>query len=126
MPTDQTMEQEFEAVPPLENKVSLATKFRPKRRVVLTAAGLALAALVALLVLLFLTFQKPPETMLAPAAPSPTPAAPETNLRPASPYATDAAILKIEADLKNLDQDLQNTDLKEAGLNPPVLDMKVE
>lgn len=120
------MEQEFEAVPPLANKTSWAAKFRPQRRVVLAAAGLALAVLVALLGLLFLTFQKPPETTLAPAAPSPTPAAAETNLRPASPYATDAAILKIEQDLKNLDQDLQNTDLKEAGLNPPVLDMKVE
>ena len=126
MPTDQVMEQEFEALPPAEEKVSFTDKIRPKRKVILTGAGLALTAVIVLLVFLFLTFQKPPEAILPPAAPSPTPAPFETNIRPASPYATDAAILKIEADLKKLDQDLQNTDLKEAGLNPPVLDMKVE
>lgn len=118
MPTDQVMEQEFEAIPPQEEK--------PKRELILAVGGVVIIVTTAILLLLFLTSQKAGEKILPAVVPSPTPAIIEANLHPSSPYATDAAVLKIEEDLKNLDRDLQNTDLKEAGLNPPVLDMKVE
>lgn len=56
-------------------------------------------------------------------SPSPTPTGEEI-ITP-SAYATDSAILAIEEDLKTLERDLLETDLSEAGLNPPVLDMEV-
>lgn len=43
-----------------------------------------------------------------------------------SPYATDEAILSLEKDIQNLDQELQNTDLKERQLLPPPLDMEIK
>lgn len=43
-----------------------------------------------------------------------------------SPYADDLIILKIEQDIKKIDKELQETDLKEASLNPPLLDMDIE
>lgn len=118
MPTDQIMEQEFEAVPPKEEK--------PKRKLVFAVGGVVIIVTMTILLILFLTSRKPGEKIFAPIIPSPTPTVVEALIRPASPYATDAAVLKIEEDLKNLDQELQTTDLKEAGLNPPVLDMEVK
>ena len=43
-----------------------------------------------------------------------------------SPYANDLIILKIEQDIKKIDKELQETDLKEASLNPPLLDMDIK
>lgn len=42
-----------------------------------------------------------------------------------SAYATDGAILKIEGDLRELEQKLQAEDLKENELRPPILDFEV-
>lgn len=118
MPIDQIMEPEF--------KESLIDKIRPKRKIILAVGGLVFVAIAAFLLVLFLTSQKSGEKIFLQVVPSPVPSVTEKPLRPSSPYATDAAILKIEEDLKSLDQELQTTDLKESGLNPPVLDMKVE
>lgn len=118
MPTDQIMEQEFEAIPPKEEK--------PKRKLILVVGGVVIIVTITILLLLFLTSRKPGEKIFLPVVPSPTPTIIETPVHPSSPYATDAAVLKIEEDLKSLDQELQGTDLKEAGLNPPVLDMEVK
>ncbi len=43
-----------------------------------------------------------------------------------SPYAHDPIILKIEEEIKEIDKKLQETDLKEASLNPPLLEMDIE
>lgn len=118
MPTDQTMEQEFEAIPPKEEK--------PTRKIILAIGGLVIAVTVTISLLLFLVSRKPGERTLLPIIPSPTPIVTKAITRLASPYATDSAILKIEEDIKNLEGELQTTDLKEAGLNPPVLDMEVK
>ena len=40
-------------------------------------------------------------------------------------YASDSAVLKIEGSLTELETDLLETDLSEAGLNPPLLDWEV-
>lgn len=121
MPTDQIMEPELEAVPAIPSQEEKA-----KRQIILAGAAVVLIVTIVLLLLLFLTSSKPGEQIFLPVVPSPTPIASETNIRPSSPYATDSAILKIEEDLKNLDQELQRTDLKEAGLNPPILDLEVK
>jgi len=57
---------------------------------------------------------------------TPTPTISEDALTSPSAYATDSAILKIGAELNLIEEKLNATDLKEAGLNPPVLDMEIE
>jgi len=57
-------------------------------------------------------------------APMPTPTL--IPILPSSPYATDSAILSIEENIKRREFDLLNTDLKDASLNPPSLDMDVK
>ena len=57
--------------------------------------------------------------------PSPSPT-PSEEISAPSAYATDSAVLAIEEDLETLEKDLLETNLYETGLNPPVLDMKVE
>ena len=56
---------------------------------------------------------------------TPTPEFKEEITSP-SPYATDSAILKSEEEIKALDEKIQKTDIKESGLNPPVLEWKIE
>lgn len=60
-----------------------------------------------------------------PTFPSPSPSPFEEEITNPSAYATDSAVLDIENKLKEIDQDLDKVDLKETGLNPPVLDMEV-
>jgi hypothetical protein len=43
----------------------------------------------------------------------------EEEIRNPSRYATDAGVLKIEEDVKKLDKDLINTNLKDASIWPP-------
>lgn len=57
--------------------------------------------------------------------PSPSPSPYEEEITNPSIYATDSAVLEIGERLKEINQDLDQTDLKETGLNPPVLDMEV-
>lgn len=62
-------------------------------------------------------------------APSPGKPTPSQELEKAaspSAYATDSEILKIKANLKEIEKELGETKLYEAGLLPPVLDMEVE
>lgn len=64
-----------------------------------------------------------PEVKTEQPAPAPTATPlPEPLL---SPYATDAAILKIEADLKILEKEIEAVDLEESRLLPPSLDLQV-
>lgn len=56
---------------------------------------------------------------------SPT-VSPPQEVKPTHPvYATDSVILDIEEDVRALDSDLISTDLEEANLNPPLLDLKI-
>jgi cytoskeletal protein RodZ len=56
---------------------------------------------------------------------SPVPTKPEEIASP-SAYATASAVLKIEQDLKEVEELLKTTKFKEPSLLPPSLDMKVE
>ena len=58
--------------------------------------------------------------------PTPTLSIEEELLASPSAYADDETILKIEEDLKNLENDLNNVDLNENSLLPPNLDLQVE
>lgn len=65
-----------------------------------------------------------PETKTELAAPTPMPLVLQE--ASTSAYATDSAILKIETELQELKAQLETTDLDEASLQPPVLDLQVE
>ncbi len=58
----------------------------------------------------------PPEALI-----TPTP----TLTFPASRWATDAGVLTIETDLKAVENDLDNVDLQEIKLQPPILDLEI-
>lgn len=140
MPTEKIADQTFEEIPvaeePVEEKYFTFGKFKInfaplvccsaiKQKMVWSVGG-GLAGLLIVLLILASLLKKPSVSpkQAQPATPTPTPF--EEEITSPSIYATDSAILKIEADLKTIDQDLQSTDLKEVGLNPPVLDMEVK
>jgi len=63
---------------------------------------------------------------IAPPSGEPTPSQEVEEVASPSAYATDSGLLKIKADLKEIQKELDETELYEAGLLPPVLDMEVE
>ena len=123
MPTEKMADQIFEEIPIMGKKFSLKEKYL-QHKVPFIATG-ALLFLLLLLITLSVFLPKSTPPVLPPASPTPTPTPLEEKITSPSAYATDSAVLKIESDLKTLDQNLQATDLKEAALNPPVLDMEV-
>jgi hypothetical protein len=130
VPTEKIADQTFEEIPvveekPVEEKYFVFGKFRLKQKMVWFGGGGLIAFLILLLILVNL-LKKPSISPKPPSLLTPTPTPFEEEITSPSAYATDSAVLKIEAELKNIDQDLQSTDLKEAGLNPPVLDMEVK
>jgi hypothetical protein len=131
VPIKEIADQNFEEIPTQEEKPIGEVEYwqlgriRVKKPIGLATAILLFLLLLLLLVLLVLS-QKPPKPVSLPIPPTPTPTPFEEKIASPSAYATDSAILKIEQDLKTLDQDLQLTDLKETSLNPPALDWEVE
>lgn len=129
MPTNKIADQTFEEIPvaeePVEEKYFNFGKFKLKQKIIWLLGG-GLVILVIVLSILINLFKKPAVSPKPPSLPVSTPTPFEEKITSPSIYATDSAILKIEAELKTIDQNLQSTDLKEAGLNPPVLDMEVK
>ncbi|MDO8551121.1 MAG: hypothetical protein Q7S03_00355 [bacterium] len=68
--------------------------------------------------------KKPQSASEDTAAQTPTPTPGPS--RPISKWATDSAILQIEEELKSVSDSVDNVDLKESGLFPPLLDMQVK
>lgn len=131
MPTEEVVDQSFESIPAQKEKATKEGKILTfgKFEIALKTFCILIGSL--FILLLFLTIflpqilksTQPPEPSPSP-TPEPTPGEEET----ASPsaYATDSAILQIETAIGGLEEELKSTDLKETGLNPPVLDMEVE
>ena len=123
MPTE-VADQNFENIP-----IRGKTSEKGKKPLFIFVGFFAGVLLILLGLAVFLGLNQAGRAPQPPIAPTPTPTPPlefkEEIISP-SFYATDEAILKIEQDLKTIDQQLQETDLKEAGLNPPVLDWEVE
>jgi len=116
VPTE-ILNQDFENIPVGQGK-----------KTTFVFAGIFGSLLVLLLAAaIFLSFQQGKVTTMVKPTPTPTstPEFKEEIISP-SPYATDAAVLKMEEEIKSLDQGLTSTDLKESGLNPPVLEMKIQ
>ncbi len=114
--------QDFENIPPAEEEKLVIKK---TRKAIFIFAGIFGSLLLILLgTAIFLNFRQDKiqsEIINSTTTPTPTPETKEEIIS-TSPYATDEAILKIEEDLKNLEQELQEADIKEVALNPPVLD----
>lgn len=116
------IDQDFEVIPNQEQK---AKKVLPKKPIIF--GGIFFGVLLILVLLaVFLNF---PLSRSEPIMPSPTPTPFPTfipEISNPSFYATDSAVLKIEEELKKIEQELETTDLKEANLNLPVLDWKID
>jgi hypothetical protein len=119
------IDQDFENIPVGQEE---KTTVKKGKKPIFIFAGIFGGLLVLLLAAaIFLSFQQGQPTTEIETKPTPTPT-PEfkEEIIPPSPYATDAAILKMEEEIKSLDQEIISTDLKESGLNPPVLEMKIQ
>ncbi len=116
------IEQDFENLPPAAEKSSFY-----KKRLIAFVSFFGTVLILLLAVAVFTSFsQKENETM---SLEEPTPT--ETTefreeLTSPSLYATDSALLKIEEEVKKLEEKIQGTDLKEAYLTPPLLEMGID
>ena len=92
-------------------------------KVVLVALFIIILAIIAFAAVLEVKRNKEISEQLPISVPS---TAPPKEVKPTHPvYANDSVILKIEEDVRALDSALISTDLEEANLNPPLLDLKV-
>jgi len=117
--------QDFENILHTE-KEEKKKKLIPKKMMLL--GGLVLIFLLILILLEMSSVLKQNRVvprLLPTPTPSPIPTLVE-KITNQSFYATDSAVLKIENELKKIEEKLDNTDLKESSLNPPLLDWKVE
>lgn len=127
---EEVISQNFEAQIPEEEKPTMKERIKSKinklkgkinKKMVMISGGVIT---VLILLILIATSSKRISVFKPPVLPSPSPALYEEISNP-SIYATDSAILKIEEKLKEIEKGIDQTDLKETGLNPPVLDMEV-
>lgn len=124
MPTE-IADQNFENIPFEEEKI--ANK-KVAGKPIFIFAGIFGGLLVILLSMaIFFSLQQGKIMPNTKSTPTPTPTLEiKEEITAPSPYATDSAVLKMEEEIKNLDQQITSADLKEAGLNPPVLEMNIK
>ena len=118
--------QNFENMPWVEESSPKKKLILGKRK--LLFLGLLFILILGILVLLRLLFgfkKNVPSSPLVAVTPTPTPIFSE-EIRPQSLWTTDSGILKIEEELKNIENELDNTDIKEKSLIPPILDWKIK
>ena len=123
MPTEKSLKQNFENITSVREKTKVSKKF-----LILFSSVFASTLVILLTIAIILGFKQPqikPLEKEKNITPTPRQQVTQEISNPSS-YATDSAILKIEQDLKEIDKQLQETDLKEASLNPPLLDMDIE
>ncbi len=129
MLTENIRVQNFKTPPPTKEEVVeknlVFGKYKLKQKKVLYIAG-ALTLIIICFTIAFNVLLKPPSKPETPLVLTTIPTPTLVPTLPLSPYATDSAILLIEEEIKKTESDLLGTDLKEAGLNPPSLDMDVK
>ena len=81
---------------------------------------------VGLFVVLYLIQSAMPEKPKPLPSIAPTESVTETVTPPSSKYATDSAVLKIQKDLEELDQALEEAKFREEALLPPEIDLNVK
>lgn len=131
MPTEEVVDQSFESIPAQkekatkEEKILTFGKFKIALKTFFALAG-GLLVLLVFLIIFLPQILKPTQPSAPSSSPTPEPTPGEEETASPSAYATDSAILQIEEAVNDLEEELKSTDLKETGLNPPVLDMEVK
>jgi len=133
MPTENKISyQNFETIPakgtslPPEPSLGPGEKgFKLKGKKLVLVIVLVISFLVLASTGLVILNQRSQTIPSAQISPTPTPTPIIEQITNPSPYATDSAILQTEEELKKLESELQEVDLKETGLTPPVLDFNV-
>jgi len=125
---EEVISQDFEAqIPAEEEKISLWQRFKVKIRKVNKKYYYIGAGVLVFLILIILIARSSLRIsqFKLPVFPSPSPSPYEEEITNPSVYATDSAILEIGNRIKEIENEIDQTDLKETGLNPPVLDLEV-
>ena len=115
------IEQDFENLPVAQEKSAVS-----KKRLVVFVSVFGTTLVLLLAVAIFTGFNQKDSSQSILEKPTPTATTEfKEEITSPSPYATDAALLKIGEEVENLNKKIQETDLKEANLAPPVLEMEV-
>ncbi len=133
MPTEDKINyQNFETISAKETSVSPESSLEPKKRgfklkkkKLILVIVLAVSFLILISVGLIILNQQGRTILPTQISPTPTPTPIVEQITNPSPYATDSAVLQTEEELKKLESELQEVDLKETNLTPPVLDLDV-
>lgn len=104
--------------------MNLSMLTEKNKKAIYIAGGFTTVIIFLAIIFNVLVKPRPRQDVSTASAPIPTPTLAQT--LPLSLYATDSAILTIEENIKRREFNLLNTDLKEASLNPPSLDMDVK
>jgi len=123
--------QNFEAIPSEQTSVPPGSSLepegkssKPKKKLILVVI-LIISLLVLASTGMIILNQQGQITLSPEVSPIPTPTPIIEEITNPSPYATDSAVLQTEEELKKLESDLREADLKETNLTPPVLDLDV-
>lgn len=128
---EEVISQDFEAQIPEEEEAGLLSRLRAKLKEIFSDKKkknvfIGIGVLTILLLIIIVVQSTYRISLLkTPVLPSPTPSPFEEEIASPSAYATDSAVLDVEKRLKEIEKEIDQTDLKETGLNPPVLDMEV-
>ena len=119
--------QDFENLPLVEEEKEAKAKIVFKKPLIVFASvfGAVLILLIAIAIFMSFNQNSEPTGNIGQPTLTPTPEFKEEITSPSS-YATDSAVLQKEEEIKTLDEKIQKTDIKESGLNPPVLEWKIE
>ena len=117
MPT----EQNFEDLPLIEKKSTI-----PKKKLIIFVSSFGILLILLLIVAIFTGFNQKDsdQSILKEEATEIKTEFKEEIISP-SPYATDPTLLEIEEEIKNIEKKIQETDLKEISLDPPLLEMGI-
>ncbi len=108
-------------IKPIDKAKNMYDLMDPKRKKYIKIAGILMGVILVLLILSSVAAAlRGMKKMTALATPTPSPSATliPVNTTP-SKYATDAGVLKINNDVSNLDQDLNNTNFRDPDLRVP-------
>lgn len=126
MPTEDLNTQNFEAIEQVPDKgINLSAQSgNQKKKIILILSG----ALVLILLLVLVIVGSNNRVLILPTPtpePIPTPTPFVETIASPSAYATDSAVLKIGDDINDLENQLQNIDLKDNYLLPPAINLDI-
>ena len=126
---EETISQDFEAqVPEGEKGPNPWQRFKAKVKSLnkkYIYIGISGVFVILILILLIVRTSLRVSRFKPPVFPSPSPSPYEEEIINPSVYATDSAVLEIGNRIKEIEKEIDQTDLKETSLNPPVLDLNV-